>query len=199
MPQLENCFDTILASTIKKLTLAFPKLNANHFTYARIILTIPIVLLLWQQFIYSSFCLFIFANLLDILDGPIARKTNKASSFGAFLDPLADKILFLSVLITLQAIILPVQLWAMIIIEIFLATEHIYKYCHFRAEKKQHEKQRSKSPGKIKVWFEMSALAAYILSLKFSAGWHDFAQAVMLIAVIFACNSLANHLKVYYD
>lgn len=38
-------------------------------------------------------CVFIIAALTDLLDGYLARKLNKTTKFGAFLDPVADKIM----------------------------------------------------------------------------------------------------------
>lgn len=42
----------------------------------------------WQIIAWTSF---FFVGLTDILDGRIARKRNQVSSFGAILDPIADK------------------------------------------------------------------------------------------------------------
>ena len=42
----------------------------------------------WQIIAWTSFFLL---GLTDILDGRIARKRNQVSSFGAILDPIADK------------------------------------------------------------------------------------------------------------
>ncbi|AGF46738.1 CDP-diacylglycerol--glycerol-3-phosphate 3-phosphatidyltransferase [Candidatus Kinetoplastibacterium desouzaii TCC079E] len=45
--------------------------------------------------------LFLFAALTDWLDGWLARRLNQTTSFGAFLDPVADKLMVCSSLIIL--------------------------------------------------------------------------------------------------
>ena len=46
-------------------------------------------------------CLFILAALTDWLDGYFARRLNQTSAFGAFLDPVADKLMVAIVLVVL--------------------------------------------------------------------------------------------------
>lgn len=73
-------------------------------TCSRIVLAALIVGLLfteWKWAGWSSAVLFTFASLTDWLDGYWARKFKAESVMGQFMDPIADKLLVLPVLIML--------------------------------------------------------------------------------------------------
>lgn len=82
---------------------------ANFFTCLRIIL-IPVVLWLISVMSrqtsdaahYWALGVFMFAASTDFIDGQIARRTNTISEFGKLVDPLADRLLVISVLIALM-------------------------------------------------------------------------------------------------
>ena len=92
------------------------KMNlANKLTIFRIIL-VPVIMLIPiidnlvgipGEFLGISTAfwimniIFIIASITDKLDGYIARSRNQVTTFGKFLDPLADKILVLSALVIL--------------------------------------------------------------------------------------------------
>lgn len=73
-------------------------------TLLRIALVPVLVVFFYLPFGWSNFaCVFIFvlAAVTDIADGYIARKTGQTSRFGAFLDPVADKIMVSTALVLL--------------------------------------------------------------------------------------------------
>ena len=82
----------------------------NLICFARIALVIPIIRLLWQEQFLLSLLLILIAGLSDILDGYLAKKNNWRSYLGSVLDPAADKILLVSLFITLQSMDL-IPLW----------------------------------------------------------------------------------------
>lgn len=73
-------------------------------TWGRIAITpAVIILLMFQQPIYNwaAAILFVIASLSDYLDGFLARYYKSESTLGAFMDPVADKLLVSSILIML--------------------------------------------------------------------------------------------------
>lgn len=73
----------------------------NFITIARFIMVPLIILALIDGQMIAAFVLFLVAGVSDGLDGFIARRFNQRSEFGAWLDPIADKFLLVSVFIML--------------------------------------------------------------------------------------------------
>lgn len=80
---------TILRILLVPIMVIIPYLNIQG-----VILDIPISFLIMEL-------IFIVASITDKLDGTIARKRNLITTFGKFLDPIADKILVLAAFIIL--------------------------------------------------------------------------------------------------
>lgn len=84
----------------------------NKITVARMLL-IPIMIIIpylgLNDILFGSvtigkfitLIIFLIASFTDFLDGYIARKNNLVTTFGKFLDPIADKLLVLSAMIML--------------------------------------------------------------------------------------------------
>ena len=82
----------------------------NLICLARIVLVIPIIRSLSQEQFLLSLLLIVIAGLSDILDGYLAKRNNWRSYLGSVLDPAADKILLVSLFLTLQSMGL-IPLW----------------------------------------------------------------------------------------
>lgn len=72
----------------------------NVLTILRLLLIPVYVMLFVQNQMIAAMCVFIFASLTDLLDGYLARKYNQITAFGKLMDPLADKVMVITVMVT---------------------------------------------------------------------------------------------------
>ncbi len=82
---------------------------ANFFTCLRIALIPVVVWLIFSASLHDrdaahawALAIFVFAAFTDFIDGQIARRTDTISEFGKVVDPLADRLLVISVLVALM-------------------------------------------------------------------------------------------------
>jgi len=75
--------------------------TANLLTLARILLIPFILYWLGQERYALTLFLFLVMAITDILDGWIARRWKQKTLLGSYLDPIADKLLLVSVFVTL--------------------------------------------------------------------------------------------------
>lgn len=90
---------------------------ANKFTTLRVIL-IPFFvasLLIFKTDNYIPALIFIISAITDFIDGQLARRKNLVTTFGKFMDPLADKMLSCSALIVLVQLG-KVPAWSVVIV-----------------------------------------------------------------------------------
>lgn len=113
--------------------------------------------------------IFIIASITDKLDGYIARSRNQVTTFGKFLDPLADKILVISALIILVEYA-KIPSWIPIIV---LAREFIVSGYRLIAVEKGGKVIAASIWGKLKTVTQMVAIILCFLD-KFSFGQFIF-------------------------
>lgn len=92
----------------------------NILTLFRMFL-IPVFVIIFfsdiENNLLYSICVFLLAGVTDVLDGYIARKHNLITKWGIVLDPLADKLMLLTVLFCLtKTNIIP--MWILVIISL---------------------------------------------------------------------------------
>ena len=123
--------------------------------------------------------IFIIASITDKLDGYIARSRNEVTTFGKFLDPIADKILVLTAFIILVEYN-KIPSWIPIIV---LAREFIVSGYRLIAVEKGGKVIAASIWGKLKTVSQMVAIIFCFLD-KFSFGQFIFRvsnQSEMLI------------------
>ena len=110
----------------------------------------------WQPWIAAA--LFIVLAATDSLDGYLARSRNEVTTFGKFMDPLADKLLVCSALVALVELrILPA--WVVIII---IARDFIMSGIRLMAASKG-EVIAASWYGKFKTVFQMIAIVMFLV------------------------------------
>ena len=105
--------------------------------------------------------IFVIASLTDKLDGYLARKNNQVTTFGKFLDPLADKILVLSAMVMLVEMG-KIPAWIPIIV---LAREFIVSGYRLVAVEKGGNVIAASKWGKLKTVTQMIAIILALLDL----------------------------------
>ena len=129
--------------------------------------------------------IFIIASITDKLDGYLARSRNEVTTFGKFLDPIADKILVLAAMIMLvEATKLPA--WIPIIV---LFREFIVSGYRLIAVEKSGNVIAASIWGKLKTVTQMIAIILAFVDLNsfgacFSGELQNGAFALNLIATI---------------
>ena len=145
------------------------KLNlANKLTIFRIIL-VPLMVIVPYLNLQGDFfglpytyfwmeLIFIVASITDKLDGYIARSRNQVTTFGKFLDPLADKILVLAAM-TLLVELGKIPAWIPVIV---LAREFIVSGYRLIAVEKGGKVIAASIWGKLKTATQMIAIILVI-------------------------------------
>lgn len=74
---------------------------ANQLTLLRMLLIPPFAILLLYEHRGWALVVFLTAGLTDLFDGLIARKRGQKTTLGAWLDPMADKLLLVTMFVML--------------------------------------------------------------------------------------------------
>ena len=121
--------------------------------------------------------IFIIASLTDKLDGYLARKNNQITTFGKFLDPLADKILVLAAMIMLVEMA-KLPAWIPIIV---LAREFMVSGYRLVAVEKDGEVIAASKWGKLKTVTQMIAIILAFIDINaFGACFSGNLQGISL-------------------
>ncbi len=188
----------------------------NRLSIIRI-LFIPVIIIFIstedERFFFAACLLFIIAGITDGLDGYVARKMRLTSRLGLYLDPIADKLLVSSVLITLTYYKL-VPLWVTIILvareflinglRSYYAMEGIAIYPSFSGKLKT----ALQLIGISCILFNVPEKSAYnmcdyveyigLTCLDFNNSLRQIGLIIIYIALFFSIFSAVNYLKAIF-
>jgi CDP-diacylglycerol--glycerol-3-phosphate 3-phosphatidyltransferase len=116
----------------------------------------------WSHMLATG--LFVLAALTDWLDGYLARKLEQTSPFGAFLDPVADKLMVAAALVMLvadpmvQRHVLNIQLFAVVVLVIVGREITVSALREWMSEVGKRSHVKVSYVGKIKTVSQMVAI-----------------------------------------
>ncbi len=157
----------------------------NVITLSRILCAILIYLILYLESNYAvALFLFFIASFSDFLDGYLARKTNSESVLGEILDPIADKLLIVFVLIglsiNLDSFLIGFISAAIISREIWVAALR-----DINSRNNQSDKTRVTFLAKIKTAIQMLSILMYLFGLTINNMMVlFFADIILIIALL---------------
>jgi CDP-diacylglycerol--glycerol-3-phosphate 3-phosphatidyltransferase len=154
---------------------------ADYLTLARVA-AVPFVVLLYAVNFhghnYWATALFVVAMTTDWFDGRVARKRGRTSQFGSLLDPVADKILVISVLVVLiEQGVFPGWMVAAIVAREFLVSGLRL------AALERGVVMQARDLGKLKTWAQ--AIAAAVGGFAAAGAWTDrVAWWALMVALV---------------
>jgi CDP-diacylglycerol---glycerol-3-phosphate 3-phosphatidyltransferase len=153
----------------------------DQLTVARA-LALPVVVVLYEwEFAHNEYwatAVFAVAMATDWLDGRLARRSGHTSALGSLLDPIADKILVLAVLIVLiEDGVFPAWMVAAIVAREFLVSGLRL------AALERGIVLHARDLGKLKTWSQ--AVAAAVGGFAAAGAWDDsIAWWMLLVALV---------------
>lgn len=155
----------ILPSEVSVYHLAGAAIPANHF---------------WAGIIFAV------ASFTDYLDGYLARKYHLVTAFGAFFDPMADKLLVIAAFVLLVEIGM-VPGWVVIII---ISRELLVTGLRVLLARSNGSVMAAAMPGKIKTFSQMFSILFYLFHNIGFAYWNiPMADILLYICLFFTVYS----------
>ena len=156
----------------------------NFITIARIFLApIILVFLIFGNYLVCVL-LFLLAGLTDYFDGYFARKYNAVSELGEILDPIADKILVVFILIGLS-VELDSQLMALLSSFIIAREIGVAALRDYSARNNLSERTKVTFLAKAKTSVQLFTIGLYLLALAISFNLLIVISDIFLIVATF--------------
>ncbi|WP_299074250.1 CDP-diacylglycerol--glycerol-3-phosphate 3-phosphatidyltransferase [uncultured Paraglaciecola sp.] len=177
----------------------------NIITIIRVLL-IPVFVCVyyldWKWAHQAGAFIFWFAAITDWFDGYLARKLNQTTAFGAFLDPVADK------LIVSTALLLITQsynsIWITLPAILLISREfYISALREWMGQQGKQDLVKVSFTGKAKTMAQMLALIGLLSDMEYFMGiqiyWVSLGHILLYVAAMLSLWSMAIYTKAAWD
>lgn len=170
----------------------------TQLTLLRVFAIPLLVVVYYMDFAHNTIVaavIFILAAITDWLDGYLARKLNATSNFGAFLDPVADKLIVATALVVLLQN--DPSLSMLIPVAIIIGREiTISALREWMAELGERASVAVKGIGKLKTGTQMTAISLLLWQEStFGLPLYTLGFALLLVASVLTLWSMAVYLR----
>ena len=170
----------------------------NILTIFRILLIPLIVVIFYSSYQWSYFVsavIFAVAAATDWLDGYLARKLDQSTDFGAFLDPVADKLMVVIIMVLLVERMQSV--WFTLPAIIIIGREILISALReWMAELGKRTSVAVSNIGKFKTALQMLSIFVLLLAAPDKSGlWIDSGLAILYIAALLTLWSMVVYLR----
>jgi phosphatidylglycerophosphate synthase len=170
------------------LSIFRPPIRANHVTFIRVGLLLPVIALYLSGYCWTAVILHIIASLLDAVDGMIARLRHEKSDAGAMLDAIGDKLYVVPLLwiaySTTESLTFTVCLVATVLEIALAALRPLKSWIGVTSD--------ANWLGKLKLHVQSWAVA---MPMTLTAWWMTKAEWTLWIANVLAMASLVLHVR----
>ncbi|OGF71082.1 hypothetical protein A3B18_04010 [Candidatus Giovannonibacteria bacterium RIFCSPLOWO2_01_FULL_46_13] len=188
MEALFNYGWALKESYLRELVRFLPSwVTANHITYLRILVASCV----WYLYVTGLAprlipLLVCFAVMSDLFDGPLARERKQESACGANIDPIADKLIILTVF--------GFELYAQLplLVGAILGGELLSVVMRFAGFALKYD-ARANLYGKIKMVVQSMAL------IPIFGGWHLISEIVLIAALFLGALSIHGQINGFLD
>lgn len=172
----------------------------NSLTLLRVAAIPLLVLFFYMGGVHATWwaaLLFLLAAITDWLDGWLARRSGQTTAFGAFLDPVADKLIVATALVLLterfDSALITVSACVIVGREIVVSALR-----EWMAQVGSQAKVRVSTIGKVKTAVQMAAIALLLLQAPGQVAlglW--LGQGLLLLAVVLTLWSMLIYLQAF--
>ena len=168
----------------------------NIISIIRILLIYPFILYILKDEYVKAGLVLGASGISDILDGFIARNFNQISKLGKMIDPVADKLTLISVMVCMGLKIKEVKLFVIIL----SAKEVLMVLASAFLLKKHKIPPEAKWYGKIAtVWFYFSAILIITLKSVWNIQNNSLTVSLMTVTVILMLYAFIKYFKIFVN